>query len=75
MTLPQSLEKGVHHLVATGVDVNGNVRNLVVEVTVSGGTAVLAVTGFSALPYAGAGALALLAGGGLLVVSRRRQAA
>jgi hypothetical protein len=75
VTLPKSLENGVHHLVATGVDVNGNVRNLVVEVTVSGGTAVLAFTGFSALPYAGAGALALLAGGGLLVVSRRRQAA
>jgi hypothetical protein len=75
VTLPKGLEDGVHHLVATGVDVNGNVRNLVVEVTVSGGTAVLAFTGFSALPYAGTGALALLAGGGLLVVSRRRQAA
>ncbi|TYP87261.1 fibronectin type III domain-containing protein [Blastococcus xanthinilyticus] len=75
VTLPKDMENGVHHLVATGVDVNGNVRNLVVEVTVSGGTAVLALTGFSALPYLGAGALALLAGGGLLVASRRRQAA
>ena len=75
VTLPQSLENGVHHLVATGVDVSGNVSTLVVEVTVSGGTAVLAFTGFAALPYAGAGALALLAGGDLLVVSCRRQAA
>jgi hypothetical protein len=75
VTLPKDLANGTHHLVASGVDVNGNPRNLVVEVTVSGGTAVLAFTGFSALPYAGAGALALLAGGGLLVVSRRRQAA
>jgi hypothetical protein len=75
VTLPKDLANGTHHLVASGVDVNGNPRTLIVEVTVSGGTAVLAYTGFSALPYAGAGALALLAGGGLLVVSRRRQAA
>lgn len=75
VTLPKDLTNGVHHLVASGVDVNGNPRVLVVEVTVSGGTAVLAMTGFSALPVAGAGALALIAGGGLLVVSRRRQAA
>jgi len=74
VVLPKGLENGTHHLVATGVDVNGNVRNLVVEVTVSGGTAVLAYTGFSALPYAGAGAVALLAGAGLLVAGRRRSA-
>jgi hypothetical protein len=49
VTVPANLTNGIHHLVATGVDVNGNVRNLVVEVTVSGGTAVLALTGFSAL--------------------------
>ncbi len=48
---------------------------MVIEVTVSGGTAALAVTGFEALPYAAAGALALLAGGGLMVATRRRQAA
>ena len=78
VTLPKELANGVHHLVATGVDVNGAVRNLVVEVTVSGGTAVvsggLAYTGFSPAPFLGAGALALLAGGGMLVASRRRQA-
>jgi hypothetical protein len=74
VTLPKSLTDGVHNLVATGVDADGNVRNLVVEVTVSGGTAVLADTGFSAAPVLGAGALALLAGGGLLVAARRRQA-
>ena len=72
MTLPKDLANGVHHLVASGVDVNGNVRNLVVEITVSGGTAVLAYTGFSPLPFIGAGVLALGAGGGLLVASRRR---
>jgi hypothetical protein len=75
VTLPKDLENGVHHLVASGVDINGNARNMVVEVTVSGGTAVLAFTGFSALPYLGGGALAVLAGAGLLVASRRRQAA
>jgi hypothetical protein len=72
VTLPKDLANGVHHLVATGVDVNGNVRNLVVEVTVSGGAAVLALTGFSPLPFVGAGVLALGVGGGLLVASRRR---
>jgi hypothetical protein len=75
VTLPKDMANGTHHLVASGVDVNGNARNMVVEVTVSGGTAVLAFTGFSALPYVGAGVLALLAGGGLLVATRRRQAA
>jgi LPXTG-motif cell wall-anchored protein len=76
VTVPKDLANGTHHLVASGVDANGNPRYLVVEITVSGGTASgLAYTGFSALPYAGAGVLALLAGGGLLVVSRRRQAA
>ncbi|SOC47868.1 hypothetical protein SAMN05660748_1091 [Blastococcus aggregatus] len=75
VTVPATLTNGVHHLVATGVDPAGNVRNLVVEVTVSGGTAVLASTGFSTLPYLGTGALALLAGGGLLVAARRRNAA
>jgi hypothetical protein len=78
VTLPKDLANGVHHLVATGVDVNGAVRNLVVEVTVSGGTATvsggLAYTGFTALPFVGAGVLALGLGGGLLVASRRRQA-
>ncbi|MCZ2825655.1 MULTISPECIES: Ig-like domain-containing protein [unclassified Modestobacter] len=72
VTVPKDLTDGVHHLVASGVDANGNVRNLVVEVTVSGGTAVLAFTGFSPLPFIGAGVLALGAGGGLLVASRRR---
>ena len=75
MTLPKDLTNGTHNLLATGVDANGNVRNLVVEVNVSGGTAVLANTGFSALPFAGAGALALLGGGGLLLAARRRTAA
>lgn len=81
VTLPKDLANGAHHLVATGVDANGNTRNLVVEVTVSGGTAAvtagpaLAKTGFSALPWAGAGALALLAGGGLVLGARRRTAA
>ena len=75
VTLPEDLTNGDHHLVATGVDPDGNVRNLVVEVTVSGGAAVLADTGFSAAPVLGAGALALLAGGGLMFAARRRQAA
>ena len=82
VTLPEDLADGTHHLVTSGVDPSGNPRYLVVEVTVTGGAAVarlastadgdLAYTGFSALPYAGAGAVALLAGAGLIVASRRR---
>jgi hypothetical protein len=78
VTLPASLANGTHHLVAAGVDPSGNPRYLVVEVTVSGGTAVvtaaggLAYTGFSALPFVGGGLLTLVAGAGLLVASRRR---
>lgn len=75
VTLPEDLASGDHHLVATGVDPDGNVRNLVVEISVTGGAAALADTGFSAAPVLGAGALALLAGGGLMVAARRRQAA
>jgi hypothetical protein len=79
VTVPAGLANGTHHLVAAGVDENGNPRYLVVEVTVSGGVATvtssgLAYTGFTALPFVGAGVLALGVGGGLLVASRRRQA-
>ncbi|MCW2677478.1 MAG: Fibronectin type protein [Modestobacter sp.] len=77
VTLPAGLVNGEHHLVAAGVDANGNPRYLVTAITVSGGTAAtatggLAYTGFSALPFVGGGLLALLAGAGLLVASRRR---
>jgi hypothetical protein len=72
VTIPAGLANGTHHLVASGVDANGNVRNLVTEVTLSGGTPSLAYTGFSPMPYIGGGLVALLAGAGLLVASRRR---
>ncbi|WP_448614682.1 fibronectin type III domain-containing protein [Modestobacter sp. URMC 112] len=108
VTVPTGLADGTHHLVAAGVDEDGNPRNLVLEVTVSGGVAAvsgpagaatlgatsgtgsagaatsaagakaaaagLAYTGFTALPFVGAGLLALLAGGGLVVAGRRRRA-
>ncbi|GAB3352410.1 fibronectin type III domain-containing protein [Modestobacter lapidis] len=90
VTVPEGLADGTHNLVAAGVDEDGNPRYLVVEVTVTGGVAAvaavvsdstslattggLAYTGFTALPFVGAGVLALGVGGGLLVVSRRRQA-
>jgi hypothetical protein len=76
--LPTDLPNGTHHLVSAGVDGNGDPRYLVTEITVVGGVVVsssgLAYTGFSAAPFLGVGALALVAGGGLLVASRRRQA-
>ena len=80
VTLPKELANGTHHLVASGVDVNGDPRNLVVEVTISGGTAAagdgttLAYTGATVLPYVGGGLVALLAGGALVLVGRRRNA-
>ncbi|GHE11628.1 fibronectin type III domain-containing protein [Klenkia taihuensis] len=72
VTVPANLANGTHHLVATGVDANGNVRNLVITVTVSGGVATLATTGFDAVPVAVGGGLVLLTGAGLLVGARRR---
>ncbi|CAB4928940.1 MAG: hypothetical protein F2825_09695 [Actinobacteria bacterium] len=72
VTVPANLANGTHHLVATGVDAQGNVRNLVITVTVSGGVATLATTGFDAVPVAVGGALVMLVGGGLLVGARRR---
>lgn len=72
VTVPANLANGTHHLVATGVDANGNVRNLVISVTVSGGVATLATTGFDAVPVAVGGGLVLLTGAGLLVGARRR---
>jgi hypothetical protein len=72
VTVPANLANGTHHLVATGVDANGNVRNLVIAVTVSGGVATLATTGFDAVPVAVGGGLVLLTGAGLLVGARRR---
>jgi hypothetical protein len=74
VVVPAGLENGVHHLVASGVDAAGNVRNLVIEVTVSGGVPALAYTGFTPAPYIAGGLVALLAGAGLLVASRRRSA-
>ncbi|MGY1745286.1 fibronectin type III domain-containing protein [Blastococcus sp. SYSU D00695] len=87
VTLPADLPAGTHHLVATGVDANGNVRNLVIEVAVAAdGTA--AVTSARAadaegLAYTGAdiavpalgGLAALVIGGGLVVAGRRKRAA
>jgi hypothetical protein len=72
VTVPANLANGTHYLVATGVDAQGNTRNLVITVTVSGGVATLATTGFDAVPVAVGGALVLLVGGGLLVGARRR---
>jgi hypothetical protein len=85
ITVPTSLVDGAYSIVATGTAPDGTARNLVTAVTVSGGTAVvtparpttparpaLAVTGFeTSVPLAG-GALAVLAGMGLLVGARRR---
>jgi hypothetical protein len=75
VAVPAGLAAGTHTLVATGVDRDGNVRNLTLPVTVAAnGAASLASTGADiALPLSG-GIGALLVGGSLLVAARRRQA-
>lgn len=89
VTLPADLAAGSHHLVATGVDENGDVRNLVIEVAVTAdGTATvtsaqatdgdqggLAYTGADIAVPAIGGLAALAVGGGLLVAGRRRRSA
>ena len=72
VTIPANLANGTHHLVATGIAPDGTTRNLVITVTVSGGVATLATTGFDAVPVALGGGLFLLAGAGLVVGARRR---
>lgn len=75
VTVPDGLAAGQHTLVASGVDVDGNLRYLNLPVTVVGGT-----TGSGGLAYTGAavvgptigGVAALAVGAGLLVASRRR---
>jgi len=73
VTVPTALASGTHHLVAAGVDADGNPRYLVTEILVSGGTG-LAYTGFSPAPYLGGGLVLLLAGAGLVLAGRRRRA-
>jgi hypothetical protein len=78
VTVPKDLESGHHTLVASGVDPTGAVRYTTLPVTVSGGKAAapsLAYTGVDVtLPLTG-GLIALVAGGALMVVARRRKAA
>jgi hypothetical protein len=73
VTVPADLAPGAHHLVAAGVDPSGALRYLRVDVTVTQAAGQLAWTGFEALPFVGAGVLALALGSGLVVVSRRRR--
>ena len=73
VTIPANLADGTHHLVATGIAADGTTRNLVITVTVSGGVATLATTGFDAVPVAVGGGLVLLVGAGLAVGARRRE--
>ena len=63
---------GSHSLVAAGVGASGQPRNLRMNVTVARPANELAYTGASVLTPALAGLGALVLGGGLLLVSRRR---
>jgi titin len=74
VTVPAGLPDGQHHLVAAGADPSGHMRYLTLPITVTGGSAELAYTGASVLTPALLGLGALVLGGGLLVVSRRRTA-
>lgn len=72
VTVPAGLPDGHHTLVAAGADPSGHMRYLNLSITVTAGSAELAYTGASVLTPALAGLGALVLGGGLLVVSRRR---
>ncbi|MGZ4648356.1 MAG: fibronectin type III domain-containing protein [Blastococcus sp.] len=73
VTVPAGLAAGNHTLVAAGVDNAGHMRYMTLPVTVSAsGQATLAYTGASIVTPAIAGLVALVAGAGLLVASRRR---
>lgn len=73
--VPSSLPAGAHSLVASGVDPSGTPRYLRSDVTVTSPAGTgdsLAWTGFDATGPVLAGGLAILAGAGLLLLSRRR---
>jgi titin len=72
VTVPAGLPDGHHTLVAAGADPSGHMRYLTLPITVTAGSAELAYTGASVLTPALAGLGALVLGGGLLMVSRRR---
>jgi titin len=73
VTVPEGLPAGQHTLVAAGIDPMGAMRYLTLPVTVSGtGTPTLAYTGADVTLPAIGGSLAVLVGGGLLLVARRR---
>jgi len=74
-TIPTTLAPGSHHLVAAGVDANGNPRYLVSSVTVAQGSGTLAWTGFETLPVLGVGVLVVALGAGLVVLGRRKRTA
>jgi titin len=74
VTVPAGLPDGRHTLVASGADSSGHLRYLTLPITVTAGSAELAYTGASVLTPALLGLGALVLGGGLLVVSRRRTA-
>jgi LPXTG-motif cell wall-anchored protein len=72
VTVPAGLPDGRHTLVAAGADPSGHMRYMTLPITVTAGSAELAYTGASVLTPALAGLGALVLGGGLLMVSRRR---
>jgi hypothetical protein len=74
VTVPAGLAAGQHHLVAAGVDPNGELRYLTLPITVTDGGATLAYTGADVVVPAVGGLLAVLVGAGLLLVARRRPA-
>jgi hypothetical protein len=75
VTVPANLAPGGHHLVSAGVDANGSPRYLRTDVTVAAAANQLAWTGFETMPYVGAGVLAVAAGVGMVLITRRRRTA
>lgn len=75
VTVPSDLAPGGHHLVAAGLDPSGAMRYLRSDVTVAVPANQLAWTGFETMPYVVAGVLAVAAGVGMVLISRRRRTA
>ncbi|MCU1616003.1 MAG: fibronectin type protein [Frankiales bacterium] len=75
VTVPADLAPGDHHLVSSGVASDGTQRFMRMDITLASASNQLAWTGFSALPWVGAGVGLVAVGTAGLILARRRRGA